>query len=131
MSGWLLSLGYPVSANKYWRMVRTPSRTLMLVSREAQDYKADVSARCRVAGLRAPLVGAVELWVELHPRTNADGAASARVIDLDNCLKVTLDSLQGNAYVRDSQVRRLHAAYGQPLPDGGLTVRIEPMHTQD
>lgn len=127
----IVTLGYPVSANKYWRMVRTPSRTLMLVSKDALAYKADVSARFKSAGLRAPILGAVEIWVELHPRENADGSASRAVIDLDNGLKVTLDALQGNAYHRDNQVRRLHAAYGRPLPDGGLTVRIEPLHEQD
>lgn len=127
----IVTLGYPVSSNRYWRQVRTPTRTLVLVSREAEEYKRDVLARCRAAGLPAPLLGAVELWVELHPKTNADGSASQRVIDLDNCLKVTLDALQGRAFVRDSQVRRLHAAYGHPLPDGGLTVRVEPLRDQD
>ncbi len=38
-----------------------------------------------------------------------------------------LDALQGVAYLNDKQVRKITAEYGDPLPDGGLTVTVSPI----
>ena len=68
--------------------------------------------------------GNVSLVVTLHPKTNKDGSECRTVMDLDNCLKVTLDALQGVAYENDRQVRAITLSYGEPMPGGGLTVEI-------
>lgn len=128
MTGVLLP--YPVSANLYWRHVRRPLRTLVVLSDEAKEYRRVVSAICAKCGIR-PLVGDVELWVELHPRLTQRGVASERRIDLDNALKVAFDALQGSMFETDRQVVSLHARIAGPLRDGGLSVRCAPAHSQD
>lgn len=125
-----LLLPYPVSGNRYWRHVRMPLRTLVVLSDEAKAYKRAVSGLCAAARVR-PLAGDVELWLTLHPRTTKRGVASQRRLDLDNVLKVSLDALQGSLFISDAQVVRLHADIGAPLADGGLSVRAAPAHLQD
>lgn len=51
--------------------------------------------------------------------------ASKTVIDLDNCLKVTLDALQGIAYDNDAQIKKLIAEYGNPVINGGVIIKVE------
>ena len=62
--------------------------------------------------------------VTLHPRTNKDGSASGVVLDLDNSIKVACDALQGTPTRTTKQIKRLSAAYGNLMKDGGLTVAV-------
>jgi Holliday junction resolvase RusA-like endonuclease len=62
--------------------------------------------------------------VTVHPKLRKRGGASNTVIDLDNGLKVLLDALQGYAYIRDSQIRKLAAEYGEAMELGGVTVTV-------
>lgn len=111
-----LRLGYPVSANRYWRMARGH----IVVSTEAKKYKKHVAA----AALGVPIFrGFVHVTVEYHPRRTQDGK-DARRFDLDNVIKVVLDSMNGIAYADDHQVLRLSAWIGESVPAGGLTVTI-------
>ena len=107
---------YPPSANRYWRIFRgraTPSKA-------ATEYKAAVLAMVDWQ----PTESMVAIDITLHPKQNKDGSECKTIIDLDNCLKVTLDALQGVAYSNDKQVRKITAQYGETLPDGGLTVAV-------
>ena len=118
-SGSFVMLEYPVSANRYWRNFN--GRTVM--SAEARDYKAMAAFRWREAGL--PLhTGPVLVELLLHPRTTKAGEASKSLMDLDNCLKVAIDALNGVAFVDDKQVRKLVAEVVDPVPGGGLSVRV-------
>ena len=45
-------------------------------------------------------------------------------MDLDNCLKVAIDALQGIGYLNDKQVKRITLEYGTAVPDGGLTITL-------
>lgn len=91
-----LTLPLPPSANRYWR--RAGNR--IYVSQEAQDYKAHVGWLCNQQGIE-PLSG--DVWVALKVyRKQKRG-------DLDNTLKVTLDSLNGYAYTDDSQIVHIGA----------------------
>jgi Holliday junction resolvase RusA-like endonuclease len=119
-----IRLDYPLSGNRYWRHVRTPSRTLVIVSPEAKGYKASVREACIRAGLTVPHLGPVQVGVTVHPRLRRRGGASNTVVDLDNGLKVLLDALQGYAYIRDSQIRKLAAEYGEAMEAGGVTVTV-------
>lgn len=75
-----------------------------------------------------PSEGSVAVRLRLIPKANKDGSASKTVIDLDNALKVALDSLQGVAYENDKQVRSIAAEYGsEPVAGGGLVVEIEEL----
>lgn len=91
-----VTLPYPPSANAYWRMFHNR----ILVSKEARAYKARAGLLALAAGMR-PLEGELEVLVHAYrPR---------KVGDLDNLLKVLLDSLRGVAWADDSQVRCIHA----------------------
>ena len=69
-----------------------------------------------------PTGKAVSLTVQLVPKANKDGRQAEVVcLDLDNCLKVCLDALQGAAYENDNQVRRIVAEYNnEPVAGGGF-----------
>lgn len=115
-----LELDYPVSANRYWRVFRGR----MVRSKEANAYRQHVTQA--TMDWDDPLTeAAVKVNLILHPKMRKDGLASETVIDLDNCIKVGLDALQGIVYFNDKQIKRLVAAYGEPKANGGLTVRVE------
>lgn len=120
-----LLLPYPVSANRYWKQGLHGRRRVTIPTDEATAYKAVVAERAAAAGC-VPWEVEVELWVTLHPKMTVDGEASKTRMDLDNALKVSLDACQGALYINDRQVVALHAAVGEPMPDGGLTVRAQP-----
>lgn len=91
-----LVLPYPPSANIYWRH----NRGHIHRSNEANKYIGDVVSLCKVAGL-APLGGEICLSLDFY--------RPAKRGDLDNSLKVLIDSLRGQAYMDDKQIVELHA----------------------
>ena len=115
----ILRLDYPVSANRYWRTFR--GRTVR--SSEADAYKDGVRRVAWQAGVVA-LADPVVVRITLHPKQTKRGVASRTRMDLDNCIKVTLDALNGVAYRDDSQVVRLVAEVGPAIQDGGLSVSV-------
>ena len=91
-----LTLPYPPSANRYWRNYRG----ITVTSEEARAYKCEVAYRARSAGVE-PLAGDVVLTLHIYrPR---------RAGDLDNRIKLLVDSLNGIAYTDDSQIVEIHA----------------------
>lgn len=89
-------LPMPPSANRYWR--HNNGRTHR--SREAVDYINNVGRFCLAASVR-PTADPVRVSVEIY--------RPAKRGDLDNTLKVLLDSLRGYAFVDDAQIVELHA----------------------
>lgn len=87
----------PVSANRYWRKTR---QGRVYVSEEAQAYKAQAGWIARTEGVE-PIDGDVSFTIDVY--------VTRKNIDLDNCLKVTLDSLNGIAFHDDQQVVEIHA----------------------
>lgn len=119
----VLSLPYPISTNRYWRTFRNRQ----IVSKEAAAYKARVAAIAAENGIK-PTAKTVSLTVQLIPKANKDGSASKVCLDLDNCLKVCLDALQGAAYDDDNQVEEIHAKrLKTPVAGGGLVVKVEEL----
>lgn len=127
MNSVTLILPYPVSANVYWRTRVNGRIAMTYVSKEAKDYKAEVSRLCRIAGVTSPLSGRVLIDAQLFPampqdwerRKRRDGDAwddTVRCIDLDNANKVMLDALKGVAIEDDKWVRRLTSE--RMTPDG-------------
>jgi Holliday junction resolvase len=92
------TLPYPPSANVYWR---TNRHGHTYVSEEAVAYKREAGYCAILGGCDTPLQG--ELIVYL------DAYRPAKRGDLDNTIKVTLDSLNGIAYLDDQQVVEIHA----------------------
>lgn len=119
----VLSLPYPISNNRYWRTFRNRQ----IVSKEAVAYKARVAAIAAENGIKQT-AKMVSLTVQLIPKANKDGSASKVCLDLDNCLKVCLDALQGVAYENDNQVEEIHAKrLKTPIAGGGLVVKVEEL----
>ena len=116
----ILRLDYPVSANRYWRTCR--GRTYR--SSEAEQYKASVNTIATAAGLIA-IEGPAAVSITLHPKLTKKGVASLARMDLDNCIKVTLDALNGIAYSDDAQVVNLSVRIGPAVDGGGLEVCVE------
>jgi len=116
-----MMLPYPPSANRYWRHFR--GRTVR--SMEADKYRGAVSYYARVAGLTERLKGAVRVCATLHPKRTKNGEASKTRLDLDNCVKVLLDALQGVAFDNDRQIEDLRILLGGPVEGGGISVTLE------
>lgn len=120
-----LTLPYPVSANRYWRAITIPGRTMMAPTKEAKAYKADVQRIASAAGLAQPLTCRVELWLRLYPARPQDWARrqrrdpatwddDVRCIDLGNAEKVLGDALQGIVIENDRQIWAMHKARMEP-----------------
>lgn len=115
----IITLPYPPSANRYLRhTARGTYRTA-----EADRYCAAVQqiAAASVAGKHA---GRVSLLAKLHPKTTKTGVASKTRMDLDNCIKVACDALQGVLYDNDRQIERISIEIGPPVCGGALSVEV-------
>lgn len=113
-----LVLPYPVSANRYWRVFGGR----VVHSAEARSYRNLVQIKARGV---TPLEGPVSVHVALCPEMTAKGLASKTRLDLDNCLKVALDALQGVAFSNDKQVVKLIAELGPAQVGGALMVEVK------
>jgi len=114
-----IELNYPPSANRYWRCFRNR----MVPSKDAVAYKKHVQDILK--GLEFDLThDPVLVIICLSPKLTVKGEASKTCIDLDNALKVILDSLQGIIYDNDKQIKKIIAEYGQAKVNGGLKVQV-------
>ena len=116
-----IQLDYPPSTNRAWRM----ANGRMIQNQAVKTWKQSAQWIARAAGT-PKLAGAVRIVATLHPRMTKSGQASKRRLDLDNSLKMALDALNGIAYCDDRQVVELISRVGYPLPEGGLTLQVEP-----
>lgn len=114
-----LILPYPISANRYWRVMNGRA----VRSAEADSYKRQAGWIAKAAGVRVT-TDPVHVALTLHPKATKSGAASRVRLDLDNCIKVCLDALNGVAYRDDRQVVKISAEIGPPMDDGGLSVMV-------
>lgn len=135
-----LVLPYPISANRYWKAVTIPGRTMMAPTKEAKAYKVQAQRIAAAAGLSTPLACRVEMWIRLYPARPQDWARRARrdpaawdddvrCIDLGNCEKVLADALQGIVYDDDRRIWRQHKERMEPDAKGArveLVIRAMP-----
>lgn len=135
-----LTLPPAVSSNRYWRsfVPRGHKRAIVTLSDEAKAYKAAVAQIARKAGVVSPIPGRVAVSYTLYPKRPQDYAKRMRLdphrwddtvqcLDLDNALKVMLDSLKGIVFEDDKFVHELHGRRAEPDGDGRLVVTISPM----
>ena len=115
-----LLLPYPPSANRNWRS----ARGRQVLSPESKAFKATVMYISKIERVKCTLKP-VCVEIELHPKTKKNGGASKTVLDLDNCMKATLDALQGVAYENDRQIQEIHLKYGEPIAMGGVSIKIK------
>lgn len=140
----VLTLPYPVSANRYWQTVYVgkgaQKRAIMVPTKEAKAYRDEVAWRAKSHGLSAPLAGRLVLTVGLYPERPQDWARRAakdpagwddtvRCIDLGNCEKVLSDALNGVVWEDDKQLRRIVLDRHEPDAHGArVVVTIAPHH---
>jgi crossover junction endodeoxyribonuclease RusA len=94
----ILQLPYPPTANLYWRVFRGRP----VKSAKAREYQRKVQLLTRAQlGPVKPLESEVSVIVSVY--------RPKKIGDLDNTLKVLLDSLRGVVYVDDSQIVELVA----------------------
>lgn len=134
----VLTLPYPVSANRYWRAVSMPGRNMMVPTKEAKVFKSEVEAIARRRGICAPIAGRVEIAVQLYPHRPLDATKrmrtmganwddSVQCIDLDNANKVLLDSLKGVVIEDDKWVRKLTSERMEPDGQARVVLYVRPM----
>jgi crossover junction endodeoxyribonuclease RusA len=113
----IVTLPYPISANKYWRPVPINGHVTIVPTKEAKQYKAEVGWILRAAGVRAPIEGRVSIHIDLYPKRPLDwqtrqrkhGAAwddTVQCIDIDNARKVLYDAFKGIVIVDDKWIWR-------------------------
>lgn len=110
----ILALPYPPSINHYWRVVKGRP----IKSREGRAYttKAAWLAKAAMRGA-GPMEGPVRVEVSVYrPRKSGD---------LDNTLKVLLDSMRGVVFVDDSQVVEIHARRNDDASNPRAIVTVE------
>lgn len=107
-----LTLPLPPSANAYWRAVRGR----VLLSKVARQYRDT----CALAAAAQWKGGPLEGRLSLHGEFYMDGRG-----DLDNRLKVLLDSLQGWAFHNDSQIWEIRAVRHHVKREHRVEVAIE------
>ncbi len=141
----VLTLPYPISANRYWQTVYigkgAQRRAISVPTSEAKAFKAQVQQAAVLAAIGKPILGRVRIDVQLFPQRPQDWARRARLapltwdddvrcIDLDNANKVLLDALKGVAIEDDRWVRELHAVRMEPDGQARVVVTITALHVE-
>ncbi len=109
-----LTLPVPPSLNAYWKPNGFGG---IRVTDEGKAYKQGVKLRALTEGLRKPLACPVVVSMTVY--------RAAKRGDLDNFQKCLLDSLNGVAWVDDSQIVEIHARREDDKLNPRVEVRIE------
>jgi crossover junction endodeoxyribonuclease RusA len=110
-----LKLPYPPSVNNYWMA----SGHRRYISKRGMEFKNEVRIYCLQH--KIPKLGSfdVAVGIVIHPRSKI-------LMDIDNCSKAVLDSLEGAGIIDDDkQVVKLIIMRGGLVKGGGCTVYIE------
>lgn len=129
-----LTLPYPISANVYWRTTARFGRAETYVSKDAKDYREKVFWLAKQAGITEPLQGRVEVGMQLFPKLPKDWATRQRklganwddgvlCLDIDNAVKVLLDSIKGRIITDDGWPNR-KLTIERMVPDGEARVEL-------
>ncbi|MFW6221980.1 MAG: RusA family crossover junction endodeoxyribonuclease [Bacteroidota bacterium] len=113
----IYKLSYPPSVNNYKRIRRGGG---MYLTERARIYKLTAAQQAKQI-----LYGDVAVIIKLLPKTLKNGKPSKVVMDLDNCLKLALDVMEGVAYENDKQVKHITASYGDAVKDGGMIIEVK------
>lgn len=110
-----VTLPYPPSVNRYLRFA---PGGYAYTTREAKAYKQGAKLRALTQGMRPIQEGEVALLITVfRPRKTGD---------LDNHLKVLLDSLNGIAYADDKQVGEIFISRFEDKENPRVEVRVMP-----
>ncbi len=107
---------WPPTVNTYWRHVGSR----VLISEKGKKYKRDIQLLA-LTWKRPKLLGRLSVHIKAFP-------PDKRARDLDNLLKVTLDSLQdAGLFENDSQIDEIFIQRKSPLTGGELLIYIEEL----
>jgi crossover junction endodeoxyribonuclease RusA len=136
----ILTLPYPISANRYWATrVVTSKETrrpmaITYVTNEARAYREQCAwSASRV--IKQPFAGRVAVELDLYPHRPQDWQRRVRkdplnwddtvqCIDLGNAEKVLSDALQGIVFTDDKWIWRLTKQRMEPDGEGRVVLRI-------
>lgn len=135
---YVITLPYPLSANRYWRPVIIKGHSMIVPTKEAKAFKSDIAWRVRAAGIREPIAGRVHIDIELYPALPQDHAKRKRAdpmnwdddircIDLDNARKVLYDAFKGVLFADDKWVWSDSAKRMEPIGVACVRVEIKPI----
>lgn len=115
------ALPWPPTVNTYWRNITVNGKSRVLVSAKGRAYRDAVA---RAVGRVQPLAGPLVFSAVYYPPDN-------RKRDLDNLFKSLLDALTAaGVWANDSQVREIHARFGDEVrPGGEVDVAVAPVST--
>lgn len=133
----ILTLPYPLSANKYWQPVHVGNHISIVPTKDAKKFRELIGWKAKAQGARTPIKGRVAVDVKLYPHRPLDFKKRMRefgdawddtvtCIDLDNANKVLLDALKGVAIEDDKWVRSLTAERMEPDGEARVIVTIRP-----
>ena len=110
-----LSFPYPPSVNAYW--LQAGKRRY--ISQRGRDFKLSVAQYIYSNQLTSFGSQPIEISIILFPRDK-------RLLDIDNCCKAILDSMNGLMYDDDQQVWKLTVERGEKIKGGGCQITIKP-----
>lgn len=118
---------YPISLNAYLRLVENRSYR----TKEANQYKETFQKLARDAGICQPIDGYVEVSIIIYPKLTKTAIKLSKkdplyylkiqCLDVDNCLKVLLDSFNKVIYTDDKKIVNLTIKKGVPYCSEGAT----------
>jgi len=115
-----LTLPWPPSVNRYWRMFVIGKRPRMIISADGRAYRAEVQAII-LANRQSIGNKRIAVQIDAHP-------PDKRVRDLDNMLKAPMDAMQhAGVYDDDSQVDMLTIRRCLIVKGGEIKVAIWEM----
>jgi crossover junction endodeoxyribonuclease RusA len=118
---------YPVSLNAYKKIVNNR----LYRTKEANDFTEKLQELVREAGLYEPFDGFVEVDIIIYPKLTKTAIKlqkkdplyylKIQCLDVDNCLKVLLDSFNKIIYTDDKKIVKLNICKGKPYCVEGAT----------
>ena len=102
---------YPPSVNAYWLQ----SGKRRYISKRGVEFKKAVHAI--LEGVPGFANQPVEVSIILYPRDK-------RLLDIDNCCKAIMDSMNGKLFDDDQQVWKLTVERGEKIKGGGCRVSV-------
>jgi len=108
---------WPPSSNRYWRYWNRR----VIISKDAREYKKTIKSMSYEWEPRH-LTGRLDLSIIAFP-------PDKRARDLDNLLKITIDSLESTGlFNNDSQIDRIVIERGEVVKDGSLGICLRECH---
>lgn len=129
---------YPISLNKYLRICNNRN----FRTKEANEFKDKFQQLARNAGITEPMDGFVEVDIVIYPKMTKTCTKLAKkdplyylkiqCLDVDNCLKVLLDSFNKIIYTDDKKIVKLSISKGIPYCEEGATkITIKKINEAD